>query len=91
MVIRWSRVERAGTDDDDPEIGAALNLISLLCSLLLFHMHRYATPNSDAAVMASVPYHSFGPSDLFLVSDQSKQIHSFREQGDPTKGWMLTL
>jgi hypothetical protein len=25
-------VERAGTDDDDPEIGAALNLISLLCS-----------------------------------------------------------
>jgi hypothetical protein len=71
MVIRWSRVERAGTDDDDPEIGAALNLISLLCSLLLFHMHRYATPNSDAAVMASIPDHSFCPSDLFLVSVQS--------------------
>ena len=67
-----SRVERAGADDDDSEIGAALNLISLLCPLLLFHMHRYATPNNDAAVVASISDHPFSPSDLFLVSDQSK-------------------
>ena len=86
LTIRWCRVERPDADDDDPEIGAGLNLISLLCPLLLFDMHRYAKPDNDAADVAGISDHSFGSSDLFLVSDQSEQIHSYREQGDPEKG-----
>jgi hypothetical protein len=48
-------------------------------------MHRYATPNSDAAVMASIPNHTFCPSDLFLVSVESNKIYTSREQGEPKK------
>ena len=45
-------------------------------------MHRYATPDSDAAIVASIPDYPFSSFDLFLVSDQSEYINIYREQGE---------
>jgi len=45
-------------------------------------MHRYATPDSDAAIVASIPDYPFSSFDLFLVSDQSERIHTCQEQGE---------
>jgi len=91
-VTRWCAAERAGTatNDDDPELAAGLNLNILALFTFGLHMHRYATPDSDAAIVASISDYSFSPSDIFLVSDQSEEIHTYQEQGEAKMGRMLT-